>query len=402
MSGQAVPTPSPRVAVWPRPGRKLLGALLARIQIGGITAVLPDGTTLRHQGATPGPEAVWVLHRWRALRRLLLGGDNAFATAFIDGDWSSPDVVALLELAAHNMPRIPGAQGGAAPVRLIHRLLHLMRANTRAGSRRNIVAHYDLGNDFYANWLDAGMNYSSALYTQPGMTLEAAQAAKHALVQEMLEIRAGDKVLEIGCGWGDLAMRLADAGAAVTGITLSPAQLAHARDRLKDRAHLLLQDYRDTEGRFDRIVSIEMIEAVGEEYWPAYFDTLRQRLAPGGVAVIQAITIADEWLPDYRRGADFIQRFIFPGGMLPSPGEIARLSAAHGFTIARHEGFGDSYALTLAEWRTRFHAAWPRIAALGFPGHFRRLWDYYLAYCEAGFRARRIDVGLWRLEARSC
>jgi cyclopropane-fatty-acyl-phospholipid synthase len=402
MSGHVLSPLAARLASWPHPGRKLLAAVLARIEVGALTAVLPDGTSLRSQGAAPGPEAVWILHRWRALRRLLLGGDIGFATAYIDGDWSSPDPVALLELAGRNLARIPGASGAPAPVRLLHRLAHRARANTRAGSRRNIVAHYDLGNAFYRLWLDAGMNYSSALYREPGLSLEAAQAAKQALVLDMLGVRPGERVLEIGCGWGDLAGRLADAGAEVTGITLSPAQLAHAGARLGGRARLLLQDYRDTEGRYERIVSIEMIEAVGEAYWPVYFDTLRCRIAPGGAAVIQAITIGDEWMAEYRRGADFIQRHVFPGGMLPSPGEIARLAAAHGFAIVRHESFGPSYARTLAEWRTRFHAAWPAIAAQGFGPRFRRLWDYYLAYCEAGFRAGRVDVGLWRLEPRPC
>lgn len=402
MSGHAISTLSARLLAWPHPGRRLLALLLARIEVGALTVLLPDGASLRQQGATPGPEAVWQLHRWRALPRLLLGGDNGFAAAYVDADWSSPDLACLLEFAARNMDRMPGGALGWAPLRLLHRLAHRARANTRAGSRRNIVAHYDLGNDFYARWLDPGMNYASALYTDPGMTLEAAQAAKQALVLDMLAPAPGQRVLEIGCGWGDLAARLADEGTAVTGITLSPAQLAHARARLAGRARLLLQDYRDTEGQFDRIVSIEMIEAVGEAYWPTYFDTLRRRLAPGGIAVIQAITIADQHLPAYRRGADFIQRSVFPGGMLPSPAEIARLAAAHGFAITRQHGFGASYALTLAEWRARFHAAWPEIAQLGFPPHFRRLWEYYLAYCEAGFRTGRIDVGLWRLEPRTC
>ena len=402
MSEQAITARPDRHPAWPGSRRKLVGSLIANIPCGVLTVVLPDGDAVRHQGTEPGPEAVLVLHRWRAIARLLLGADNGFATAFVDGDWSSPDLVSLLELAARNLSCIPGATGGSAPVRLFHRLLHLMRANTRAGSRRNIIAHYDLGNDFYAHWLDSGMNYSSALYTQPGMTLEMAQAAKQALVLEMLGSPSGNRVLEIGCGWGDLAARLAEMGAQVTGITLSPSQLSHARARLGDRARLLLQDYRDTDEIFDQIVSIEMIEAVGEAYWPVYFDRLRKCLAPGGVAVIQAITIADEWLSSYRRAADFIQRYIFPGGMLPSPGEIARLSRESGFVITRHHGFGASYALTLAEWRARFHEAWPHLAALGFESRFRRLWDYYLAYCEAGFRSGRIDVGLWRLEARSC
>ncbi|MDE2333992.1 MAG: class I SAM-dependent methyltransferase [Rhodospirillales bacterium] len=401
MSDQATALPSARRREGAHLARRLLALLLARIETGTLSVVLPDGSTLRAAGSAAGPEAVWVLHRWRALWRLLLGGDNGFAASFIDADWSSPDLVALLELAARNMDHIPAAFG-PRPVRLFHRLAHLVRSNTRAGSRRNIVAHYDLGNAFYELWLDAGMNYSSALYRHPDMSLEAAQAAKHALVLDMLAVRPGDRVLEIGCGWGELAARLADAGAEVTGITLSPAQLAHARARLAGRARLLLQDYRDSEGCFDRIVSIEMIEAVGEAYWDAYFATLRKRLAPGGVVVIQAITIADPWLASYRQGADFIQRFIFPGGMLPSPGEIARLAAAHGFAITRQQGFGASYALTLAAWRARFDAAWPQIAALGFPPHFRRLWDYYLAYCEAGFRTGRIDVGLWQLQPAPC
>ena len=399
MSERALSRPA---AGWPHPGRWLIARILDRLAEGSLSVVLPDGARLRGRGAEVGPEAVWVLHRWRALRRLILGGDNGFAEAYLDGDWSSPDPVALLELAARNMARIPGAEGGPAPVRLFHRLAHAARANTRRGSRRNILAHYDLGNDFYAAWLDAGMSYSAGLFTRPGLSLEAAQAEKQARVLELLEIAPGQRVLEIGCGWGGLAARLAEAGAEVTGITLSPAQLAWARDRLGGRARLALQDYRDCTGTHDRIVSIEMIEAVGAAFWPSYFATLRRCLAPGGVAVIQAITIADAVLPAYRRGADFIQRHIFPGGMLPSPGEIARLSAAHGFAVTRHETFGDSYALTLAAWRARFHAAWPAIAAQGFPPRFRRLWDYYLAYCEAGFRAGRVDVGLWRLEPRRC
>lgn len=400
MSGEASSVAPAGALAYPRPGRTLIAAFLARIEAGALTVRLPDGWTVRRQGPAPGPEAVFELRRWRALGRLILGSDNGFAAGFIDGDWTSPDPVALLELAVRNYDRIPGVGGGPAPVRMFHRLAHGARANTRAGARRNIADHYDLGNEFYAHWLDAGMSYSSALFDAPGVSLEAAQAAKQAAVLDLLDAGPGRRVLEIGCGWGGLAERLAETGAEVTGVTLSPAQLAHSRDRLGGRARLLLQDYRDIEGSFDRIVSIEMIEAVGEAYWPTYFETLRRRLVPGGAAVLQAITIAEPWAAAYRRTPDFIQRHIFPGGMLPTAGEIARLAADHGFAITAQRAFGDSYALTLAAWRARFHAAWTRIAALGFPPRFRRLWDYYLAYCEAGFRTGRVDVGLWRLELR--
>ncbi|MGC8524149.1 MAG: class I SAM-dependent methyltransferase [Acidibrevibacterium sp.] len=406
MSGRSLAGPAPWLL---SPGPALLARALGRIAAGTLTVILPGGARVRHVGPEPGPDAVLVLHRWRALRRLATGGDIGFAEAYIDQDWSSPDPVALLDLAARNTARIPGASGGPWPVRLWHRLRHLARANSRAGSRRNIMAHYDLGNDFYAQWLDPGMSYSSGIYTDPAVDpvagLEAAQTEKQDQVLALLDLRPGQHALEIGCGWGGLAERIAAAGARVTGLTLSPAQLHYATLRLAQaglapRADLRLQDYRDVDGRFDRIVSVEMIEAVGERYWPIYFETLRARLAPRGVAVLQAITIADAWFKDYRRGTDFIQHAIFPGGMLPSPETIAALAQRHGLAVRARQSFGDSYALTLAAWRARFHTAWPAIAAMGFPPRFRRLWDYYLAYCEAGFRAGRVDVGLWRLEPR--
>lgn len=389
--------------------QELLARMLGGIEVGTLTVSLPGGARLRYAAPQTGPEAVLVLHRWRALRRLATGGDIGFAEAYLDQDWSSPDPVALLELAARNLSCIPGATGGPLPVRLWHRLRHRARRNTRAGSRRNIMAHYDLGNDFYARWLDAGMSYSSGLYADPSVDpvaeLDAAQAEKQARVLAWLDLQPGQQVLEIGCGWGGLAESIAAAGAQVTGLTLSPAQWEYATARiaragLDRRAELRLQDYRDVEGCFDRIVSIEMIEAVGEAYWPTYFATLRDRLTRNGIVVLQAITIADNAFDTYRRGTDFIQQAIFPGGMLPSPGAIAALAERHGLAVRARESFGDSYARTLAAWRARFNAAWPGIAAMGFPPCFRRLWDYYLAYCEAGFRAGRVDVGLWRLEPR--
>jgi len=377
----------------------ILRRICTHLQCGTLTVVTPDGQRFSHRAPSSGPDAELVLHRWRALRRMVLGGDVAFADAFIDGDWSSPDVAALIELAARNTTILDHVMRGSVLMRLGNRLLHLVHANTRAGSRRNIQAHYDLGNDFYARWLDAGMTYSSALYPRTDLTLEEAQTAKQDRVLELLAPSAGQTVLEIGMGWGGLAERLAQAGCQVTGLTLSPSQLEHASGRLQGlAAQPHLRDYRDEAGRYDRIVSIEMLEAVGEVYWPTYFNKVRQCLATGGNAVVQVITIADHRFAQYRAAPDFIQRYIFPGGMLPSPRVIREQATAAGLKVTAHQTFGLDYARTLAEWLRRFEMAWPDIAAMGFPARFRRLWHYYLCYCEAGFRSGVLDVGLWRLE----
>jgi cyclopropane-fatty-acyl-phospholipid synthase len=375
--------------------RKVCGALRS----GSLAITTPEGVRLTHKAATPGPEAEVVLHRWRTLRRLFFGGDVGFAESYMDGDWDSPNLTALIELGAHNSHNIDNLVQGTALMRGMHRLLHLRRSNTRSGSKRNIQAHYDLGNDFYAKWLDAGMSYSSALYPTPELTLEQAQRAKQDRVLELLGMAPGQSVLEIGIGWGGLAERLVQAGGRVTGVTLSPAQLEVARARLAGTsAELHLRDYRDEHQQHDRIVSIEMLEAVGEEYWPAYFAQLKACLAPGGRAVLQVISIADDRFEQYRCNADFIQRYVFPGGMLPSPWVMHEQVEKAGLSVVQVQNFGQDYARTLAEWHHRFEAAWPAIAALGFPPRFRRLWTYYLCYCEAGFRAAALDVGLWQLE----
>lgn len=379
----------------------ILDRIGGRLRQGSLHVVLPDGTARDYAGPAPSSCAELRLHRWRLLRRLLLGGHVAFGEAYVDGDWSSPDPVALLELAANNDTALGAANDGSLPARLFDWIAHRRHANTRRGSRRNVVAHYDLGNAFYAQWLDRGMSYSSALYRRPDMSLEAAQAAKQDRVLDLLELPGrNSRILEIGCGWGGLARRLAERGAQVTGLTLSPAQRDYAQNTLADqnvRADIRIQDYRETTGRFDRIVSIEMLEAVGEAYWPLYFARLRALLKPGGIAVLQSITIAEDRFAGYRRRPDFIQRYVFPGGMLPTPTIIADQVARAGMTVGATESFGPSYARTLAEWRGRFHAAWPAIAAQGFSERFRRLWDYYLAYCEAGFRTGAISVGLWQI-----
>jgi cyclopropane-fatty-acyl-phospholipid synthase len=320
--------------------------------------------------------------------------------AYVHGDWSSPDLPALIELAAHNDFRFLNAIGGLAPSRFVNWLSHFSRRNTQPGSRRNIEAHYDLGNDFYRLWLDAGMIYSSAIYDRQGATLEEAQEAKLARVVDRLGVRPGENVLELGCGWGALAARIAGDGGRVTGVTLSPAQLAQARtvarrEGLEARLDLRLQDYRDVEGQYERIVSIEMMEAVGRAYLPGYFDLVRQRLKPGGLCLLQAITIAEERFAGYCRRPDFIQRCVFPGGFLPSKSYLRQTLERAGLRLVSSENFGASYALTVREWRRRFLAAWPEIEKLGFSPSFRRLWEYYLSYCEAGFLSGAIDVGLY-------
>ena len=337
-----------------------------------------------------------VLHRWRTLHRLLTGGDIAGGETYMDGDWSSPDLPSLIELVARNASLMK-VIGGSWFAKALNRLAHRMNANTRRGSKRNIVRHYDLGNDFYAAWLDSGMTYSSGLYRTGSESLIEAQTAKQNRVIELLHLTGGERVLEIGCGWGGLVERLMGMGThSVTGVTLSPSQLAYAAKRVPS-ADLRLQDYRDTSGTFDRIVSIEMLEAVGASWWPSYFTTLRERLRPGGLAVLQAITIAEDRFEDYRGAPDFIQRYIFPGGMLPSQTEMRRQIAGSGLELRSAETFGDSYARTLAVWRKRFMTAWPDIARQGFDPRFKRMWDYYLAYCEAGFRAGATNVGLYQV-----
>ena len=333
-----------------------------------------------------------------------MSGDVGFAEAYQDGDWDTSDLEALLIWTQENEQSLANLAKGSWMRRLIQKLGHRLRTNTRMNSRRNIAAHYDLGNAFYAHWLDAGMNYSSGLYSQANVTLEAAQAAKLDRVVELLNLRGGEKLLEIGCGWGGLVERLAaDPTCRVSALTLSAQQFDYAQRRLKtndtlERTDLLLQDYRDISGTFDRVVSIEMLEAVGERYWPVYFDTVRQRLSPRGKAVLQVITIDERRFEAYRRRPDFIQTHIFPGGMLPTREIIHRQAEQAGLNLVGDQMFGASYARTLSAWRRRFNDAWPQIAALGFDERFRRLWTYYLSYCEAGFKSGTLEVGIYQFE----
>ena len=357
--------------------RSLPGALLQRIvprimgelKRGQLVVETPGRDYLVFRGSHPGPSAHLSIHHPRFLRRLLTSDDVGFAQSYMAGEWSTPDLHALLTVLCASYQDNPTAR--KLTLRIARRVRHALKRNTRRGSRRNIAAHYDLGNAFYGSWLDSGMNYSSALFNAAAQTLEQAQDAKLDRAIELLALEGGEHVLEIGCGWGTLAQRLAQRHSCqVLGLTLSSEQLAFARQQLKPeiagRCEFRLQDYRDVTGRFDRIVSIEMLEAVGEAYWPAFFAPVRERLRPDGIAVLQVISIDEARFASYRLRPDFIQRHIFPGGMLPTAAIIEREAARAGLRLVHSEFFGSSYARTLAEWQERFQTAWPSIKTLGF------------------------------------
>ncbi|XAZ25894.1 cyclopropane-fatty-acyl-phospholipid synthase family protein (plasmid) [Sinorhizobium sp. B11] len=386
------------------PGGRLVTRLISEMNFGRLRIVLPNGTVIEKVGPEPGPDAMLVMRRWRMLYHLLTAGDIGFAAGYLDEDWTTPDLTALIRLAARNSDALSPAIDGNILMRLFNRIGHRFNANTRRGSRRNIEAHYDLGNDFYREWLDSTMLYSSAIFDDTTPTLEAAQQMRLSRIREKLALRGGERVLEIGCGWGALAADLAThSNAQVVGLTLSPSQLRWAQEVAVasgkgQQIDLRLQDYRDTDGQFDRIVSIEMFEAVGQAYWPSYFETLRRCMAPQGRAVLQIISIEDKRFRSYRSSIDFIQKYIFPGGFLPSEAALVAAITSSGLKLQEVDHFGKSYARTLREWRKRFHARWPAIATLGFDERFKRLWHYYLCYCEAGFEESSINVGLYTIK----
>jgi cyclopropane-fatty-acyl-phospholipid synthase len=389
-----------------RPGRaeRQLMAMLQRLTHGTLDLQLPGGTVCHFVGREQ-PDAVRAaitVHDERVFGALLKSGDIGLAESFFEGGWTTPDLPALLRLGLLNRQALEQAIYGSRIGSLLYRLVHLLRRNTRAGSRRNIHAHYDLGNRFYRLWLDGSMNYSSAWFggdrSQP---LEQAQVAKMARALDEAGVAAGSRVLEIGCGWGAVAEQAARRGAHLTGVTLSTEQLAYAQQRLADaglpeRVDLRLQDYRDITATlaqpFDAIVSIEMFEAVGREYWASYFQTVKRCLAEDGRACIQTITIADEHFERYLRSTDFIQQYVFPGGLLPSPGAFRAEAEKAGLVVERELRFGTDYAHTLRLWRHTFLEQLPQVRAQGFDTRFVRLWEFYLAYCEAAFDAGSTDV----------
>lgn len=379
----------------PRPSRLAL-EMLNRLEGGALAVELPDNQHLRL-----GHGALVAHLRVRdhaVFSEALARGDIGFAESYMDGDWDTEDLTGLLTLLSANREQLQGAIYGRV-LRLIgHRLTHMLRANTRTGSKRNIEAHYDLGNDFYRLWLDPSMTYSAALFDSPDECLESAQLRKYRRILQQLDLKPGQIILEVGCGWGGFAeVAATEFDCRVLGITLSPSQLAFARERavcggFADKVQLELCDYRDVKGQYDHVVSIEMIEAVGERFWPTYFAQLSSLLKPGGRCVVQSITIADHLFARYRRGTDFIQRHIFPGGMLPCPKAVHQQAALAGLEIVDDFAFGPDYGRTLSRWHEAFEARAAELEALGFAERFKRMWRFYLAYCEAGFRTGDIDV----------
>lgn len=376
--------------------------LLPKSLTGSLQLTLPSGKQVVIGTPGEGFSADLTLHNfkviWASVRRAQLG----FFESYLAGDIESNDPTTFFKFYLRNRAALDRAATGIFSASWFDKLWHRARDNNPTGSKENISAHYDLGNEFYKLWLDETMTYSSAVFDTTGNSLEAAQRHKYAKVMDALELKKGDQILEIGSGWGGFAEEAAKKKANVRGITLSREQLAFAEQRiakagLDERASFHFEDYRDTKGSYSGIASIEMIEAVGEPHWPVYFRTLYERLKPGGVAAIQGITIAEANYEAYRSGVDFIQRYIFPGGMLLTKTIMKEQAAKAGLILERVETFGQSYATTLRMWHERFEAVWPDVAKLGFDEKFRRLWKLYLAYCEAGFAESVVDVGIYKL-----
>jgi cyclopropane-fatty-acyl-phospholipid synthase len=379
-------------------GARLFLALLNKLRHGHLELITPCDTRMVFGDAHVAAGATLKLHDWRACQRILRAGDIGFAEAYAAGWVDTPDLTALLRLALRNESSLDQMVFGGVLARSWYRLRHWLRPNTRKGSQRNIHAHYDIGNDFYQLWLDPSWTYSSAWFDGDySQSLQSAQQRKYQRIIDTLQLQPGQRVLEIGCGWGGFAELAAQQGIHVHGVTISPSQLEIAQRRvsalnLQDRVKLELCDYRDLSGEYDAVVSIEMFEAVGEQYWPQYFRTVQARLKPGGQALVQSITIGEKYFPRYRSSADFIQQYIFPGGMLPSIERFERQAALSGLQPVQRHAFGRDYAETLRRWDAKWRDAHPQIAAQGFDEHFMRIWQMYFAYCEAAFDEGRTDV----------
>jgi cyclopropane-fatty-acyl-phospholipid synthase len=369
-----------------------------KLQRGRLEFGLPDGRQFRIEGADPGPVARIDIHDPDLFARLIREGDLGFCEAYVEGGWSSPDLMAFMDLMHEGNSAVYDAFPGMSLVRAYERFRFWMQSNSKTQAKKNIAHHYDLGNDFYKLWLDDSMTYSAAIYRTGQESLETAQAQKYASMVDQMGSKPGDHVLEIGCGWGGFAEYAAkERGLRVTALTISQAQHDYAVARmqrlgLQDRVEIKLQDYRDETGVYDGVASIEMFEAVGEKYWPVYFDTVRDRLKPGGHATLQIITVQEARFETYRKAVDFIQKYIFPGGMLPSPSVLKREAERAGLKVKGSIEFGKSYSQTLRRWYDSFNARWAEAAGLGFDERFRRMWNFYLASCAGTFEGGNCDV----------
>jgi cyclopropane-fatty-acyl-phospholipid synthase len=372
--------------------------MASKLNRGRMDFRLEDGRVFRVDGPNPGPVAEIEIHNPDVFARLIREGDLGFADAYLEGWWSTPDLQAFMDVVHADNDDVYDSFGGLQIMRLYERLRHWMNQNTKEQAKKNISAHYDLGNDFYQLWLDDTMTYSSAIFETGQESLENAQIAKYASMVDQMGAKPGDHVLEIGCGWGGFAEYAAkERGLQVTCLTISQEQFDYAVARmekmgLSDKVEIKLQDYRDETGVYDGIASIEMFEAVGEKYWPAYFDTVKNRLKPGANATLQIITVEDKRFEVYRKGVDFIQKYIFPGGMLPSPTVLRKEVEKAGLSVMKSIEFGESYSQTLRRWHDTFNERWDEVSLLGFDGRFRRMWNFYLTSCAAGFHAGSIDV----------
>ena len=376
---------------------RVLDQIDRRLESGGLETILPDGTRRRLGFRAPGADAVVDISSWLALVRFATSGSVGWYKAWTLGEWTSPDPVALFEIFSANATPLGDIGRAKGPFRWINALAHRLRDNAPRKARENIAAHYDLGNDFYSAWLDATMTYSSARFESARDALEAAQLNKIHTLLDRVELKAGQRLLDIGCGWGTLAIEAAKRGASVVGLTLSSEQKAWADRKiaeagLSDRIEIRLQDYRETAEQFDAVTSVEMVEAVGQRWWGAYLDSIARNLTSGGRAALQFISMRHELFDSYARNADFIQTYIFPGGCLVDERQFAELARERRLSWQDREGFGLDYAETLRRWRDRYDGAVARGALKGFAEPFHDLWRYYLMYCEGGFRGGAIDV----------
>ena len=373
-------------------------AIAQRLERGRLDFVIPDGRRFRVEGARPGPAAELDIHDGELFARLIREGDLGFCEAYLDGGWTTPDLMAFMDLLHDGNDTVLDGYPAMRLAWAWETLRHWWRSNSRRQARKNIARHYDLGNDFYRLWLDDTMAYSCGLFPHPSVSLRNASRAKFDRVCQLLDLRAEDHMLDIGGGWGGFAMHAAqNFGCRVTTTTISQAQFDFARQRIAEaglagQITVLRQDYRDLEGQFDKLVSIEMIEAVGYRFLDDYFRQCGRLLRPDGSFVLQGILMPERGFQRYLNSVDFIQRYVFPGGMLPSPQVLKQLGETFGVPVIRERIFGEDYAKTLATWRNNFREAWPNLMPLGFDDRFRRLWEYYLAYCEAGFLSGNIDV----------